>query len=383
MTSAQRPSLLVIALPIVAIVLFALTVGATIGIAGSTLGYDFHAYEGAARRLLDGDRMYDPAIDVAGGFAIYLYPPPFALAIVPLAIVGGQAAVGIWIGLMTAAFLAGVALLPVTRNVRWLVLLLGALDWPVVYSIKLGQVGPLLLLLFAIGWRVVGTPTRPCPPGGRIALGTAIALGAIVKVQPALLLGWAALIGRWRVIAVAVAVGIVAALIATAVAGTQPWFDYPALLGRVSSPLTTPHNFTPGAIAYQAGVPEGIAAGIQWASVAAALVAVVIAARTRTAEASYLVAVVASQLISPLLWDHYAMLLLLPVAWLLERRQWWAVLIPLATSIVVVGIVPSAIYPVVFGASLLAPIVVGGRGSPVTPADDAATDPAMTLDSAL
>ena len=34
---------------------------------------------------------------------------------------------------------------------------------------------------------------------------------------------------------------------------------------------------------------------------------------------SYLVAVVASQLLSPILWDHYAMLLLLPVAWLLDR----------------------------------------------------------------
>ncbi len=98
-----RPNLLVVALPIVAIVLFVLTVGAIIWSAGSTLGYDFHAYEVAARRLLDGQRMYDPAIDVAGGFAIYLYPPPFALAIVPLAIVGGQAAVGIWTGLMVVA----------------------------------------------------------------------------------------------------------------------------------------------------------------------------------------------------------------------------------------------------------------------------------------
>ena len=42
--------------------------------------------------------------------------------------------------------------------------------------------------------------------------------------------------------------------------------------------------------------------------------------RLATAEASYLVAVVASQLLSPVLWDHYALLLLLPVAWLLAAR---------------------------------------------------------------
>ena len=34
---------------------------------------------------------------------------------------------------------------------------------------------------------------------------------------------------------------------------------------------------------------------------------------------SYLVAVIASQLLSPILWDHYALLLLLPVAWLVDR----------------------------------------------------------------
>ena len=377
-----RSKLLATALSVVAIVVLILTVTGIIWSAGSTLGYDFQAYAGAARRLLDGQRLSDPAIDVAGGFGIYLYPPPFALAIVPLALISGQAAIAIWTGLTVLSFLGAVALMPVSRTVRWSILLLGALDWPVLYSIKLGQVGPLLLLLFAIGWRVLDTPTRPCPPGGRIILGAAIALGAIVKVQPALLLGWAALTGRWRSVAVAVGIGIAAALISIVVSGTQPWFDYPALLGRVSTPLTTPHNFAPGAIAYQAGVPEGLAAAIQWASVAATLVAVVVASRTRTAEASYLVTVVACQLISPLLWDHYALLLLLPVAWLLERRQWWAVAIPLATSVVVVGIVPSAVYPVVFAVGLLAPLVIS-RELPAPESHAPATERSMTLDSAL
>ena len=345
---------LLAALPILAVVVLVLTVGATIWAAGSTLGYDFHAYEGAARRLLDGQRLYDPAVDVAGGFAIYLYPPPFALAIVPLAIVGGGAAVAIWTGLMVLAFVGGVALLPVARNLRWLVLLLGALDWPVVYSIKLGQVGPILFLLFAIGWRWLDRPGR---------LGTAIGLGTIVKVQPGLLLAWAALTGRWRAIVVAIIVLAGAAILATVVAGVQPWLDYPSLLGRVASPLTTPHNFTPGALAFQAGASVELAGGVQLLATASALIAAVVATRLAPADASYLVAVVASQLISPLLWDHYAMLLLLPVAWLLARRQWWAVLIPLATAIPLVGVVPAAIYLVVFAVCLVAPIVVGAAST--------------------
>jgi hypothetical protein len=355
------------ALPVVAIVLLALCVGAIVWSAGSTLGYDFHAYEGAARRLLDGDRLYDPAVDVAGGFAIYLYPPPFALAIVPLAAIGGQAAVWIWTGLLVAAFVAGVALLPVRPTVRWIVLLLGALDWPFLYSIKLGQVGPILFLLFAIGWRALDRPGHPCGPGDRVILGGSIGLGALVKVQPGLLIGWAVLTARWRVALVAVAVILAGAALATLITGTQPWLDYPALLGRVSSPITTPHNFTPGAIAWQAGASTDLAGLIQAVATIGALVAVVVAARAATAEASYLVAVVASQLISPLLWDHYAMLLLLPVAWLLERGHAWAIAVPLATSILLIGLAPAVVYPIAFAVCLLAPIVVGRRGGP---ADD-------------
>ncbi len=48
---------------------------------------------------------------------------------------------------------SGVALMPVAPTVRWLTLLLAGLSWPFAYAFKLGQVGPLLFLLFAIGWR--------------------------------------------------------------------------------------------------------------------------------------------------------------------------------------------------------------------------------------
>jgi hypothetical protein len=370
------------ALPVLASVAFVLAATAIIWSAGSTLGYDFQAYAHAARRLLDGQPLYDPAVDVAGGFAIYLYPPPFAVAIVPLALVGGAAAVWAWTGMTILAFLAGVALLPVRPTVRWAILLLGALDWPVLYSIKLGQVGPLLFLLFAIGWRVIDTPARPCPPRGRLVLGGVIAIGTLIKVQPGLLVAWAALTARWRTVAAAIAVLVGIAVAATIVTGLGPWFDYPSLLGRVSSPLTTPHNFTPGAIAYQAGLAEGSAAIVEWVAVAVALVAVVVAARTRSAEASYLVAVVVSQLISPLLWDHYAMLLLLPVAWLLERRQWWAIAIPVATSVVLVGVAPAAIYPIVFVASLIGLFLADGREPKPAAAGPGAPERLLTLDSA-
>ena len=118
---------------------------------------------------------------------------------------------------------------------------------------------------------------------------------------------------------------------------------------------------TPGAVAYQAGLSTEVATAIQIVSDVLAVVVVVVAARRATAEASFLVAVVASQLLSPVLWNHYAMLLLLPVAYLLSAGRWWALAIPLVTATPLIAITPVAAYPIAFWATLLAVLVVGVR----------------------
>ena len=86
------------------------------------------------------------------------------------------------------------------------------------------------------------------------------------------------------------------------------------------------------------------------------------AVRWCTDESSYLVAVIASQLVSPILWDHYAMLLLLPVAYLLAAGRWWALVIPLVSAWPLVGLTPAFVYPVAFWVTLLATLLVG-RGA--------------------
>ena len=77
------------------------------------------------------------------------------------------------------------------------------------------------------------------------------------------------------------------------------------------------------------------------------------------AASSFMVAVIASQLLSPILWDHYALLLLLPVAWLMDRGYPWAAVFVLATPVLVVGQLPPWIYPAAFWATLVAVMVVG------------------------
>jgi Glycosyltransferase family 87 len=348
----ETPRLARTALPIVAILAFVVVVGATVAVAGDTLGFDFLAYHQAAMRLLAGGPVYDLSFEASGGFGLFYYPPTFVPFILPLGLLSATTAVWLWTALLIVTFLIGVAVMPVSTTVRWWIVLLAGLSWPFVYAVKLGQVGPLLFACFAVGWRWLDDPLR---------LGLSGALGAAIKLQPGLILVWALLTGRYRAVVAGVVALVVLSAVATLLAGVGSWADFITLVRRVSDPITTAHNFTPGAIAYQLGLGADVASVIQLASTILVLVLVVVAARRAASEASYLVAIIASQLLSPILWDHYALLLLLPVAYLLAAGRWWALVIPLATAFPLVGITPAIVYPLVFWLTLVAVLVVGVR----------------------
>jgi alpha-1,2-mannosyltransferase len=339
-------------LPGFALASLALGLALTLGVAGDTFGYDFLAYHAAASRVLAGQPAYDLSFEAAGGFGLFYYPPTFVPLVLPFGLLGPGPATWAWTALLVGAVLAGTAALPVGGLVRWLVVLLAGLSWPFLYAVKLGQVGPLLYLLMAIGWRWLDRGA---------AVGITGALGAAIKVQPGLILAWAVLARRWGAVAAAVVALVLLAALATAVAGARSWPDFLELVARVSDPIATPKNFTPGAVAHQLGVPRDAAAAIQLGSMALAAIAVVITALRIGPVPSYLVAVIASQLLSPILWDHYAILLLLPVAWLVDRGARWAVLVPLATSLPLVGAIPPITYPAAFWVTLAA-VAWAGRG---------------------
>ena len=326
MTAAEsparaRPRLAELLVPAGSVSLLVLMLGLVLASAGKTLGYDYTCYEGAARHLLDGQPIYDNAFSISVGTCpgTYTYPPAFAVALVPWLLFGGAAA-GLWCVAMAACFVAGAALLPVRRDVRWLVVIVAALDWPLLYAVKLGQVEPLLFLGFAAAWRWMDRPG---------VVGGVAALGALVKVQPGLLGVWALTTRRYRAVEVAVVVGVVAATAATLLTGFTAWATYVDLLRGLGGTLTVAHNFAPGVVAHLAGASDGMATAVQLASVAVAAAAALAAWRWSSPVASLQVTIVVSQLLSAPLRDHYAVLLLLPVAWLVGRGHRWAALIPL------------------------------------------------------
>jgi alpha-1,2-mannosyltransferase len=345
-------------LPVVAVVTFTLAVAATVAVAGDTLGYDFRAYYAAATRVLEGQATYDAAFDLAGAFGLFFYPPTFLPFALPFALLPEQSAIALWTALMLTCFLSSLLVMPVAPRTRFWILLVAGLSWPVVYNIKLGQVGPLLLLLFAVAWRGLDRPW---------VFGIASAFGAAVKVQPGILLGWAALQRRWHA-AIAVIVSlIVLATIATFIVGPDAWSEFWSILTRVSDPVRTPQNATIGAIAWQLGAPLELAATLQVVS-AVIVVAVFLAACVLLpAEPSFMVAVIATQLLSPILWDHYAIILLLPTAWLLERGRLGALAIPLSTTWLLAGGTPTIVYPTVYAVTIAAIVWVVVRDRRVSP----------------
>ena len=141
-----------------------------LAVAGDTLGFDFLAYHQAIVRLLDGQPLYDMSLHADRRVRALLLPADVrAAAPAVRACCRRRPRSASGSALSIAAFLVGVAILPVSRTVRWWIVLLAGLSFPFVYAIKLGQVGPVLFLLMAIGWRWLDDPIR---------LGASGALGA-------------------------------------------------------------------------------------------------------------------------------------------------------------------------------------------------------------
>ena len=245
------------ALPIVAILVFVVVVGASVYAAGDTLGFDFLAYHQAAVRLLNGQPLYDMSFQTTGGFGLFYYPPTFAPLILPFGLLSATTAVWAWTAILIGSFAVGVAVLPVSRTVRWWIVLLAGLSWPFAYAVKLGQVGPILFLLFAIGWRWLDDPIR---------LGASAALGTAIKLQPGILFVWAdphPTVGGGR--GRGGRAGGPRRRRDARSPGPAPGRISRRSSGRSATRSRPPHNFTPGAVAYQLGLSAELASLIQLA----------------------------------------------------------------------------------------------------------------------
>ncbi|HUQ77858.1 MAG TPA: glycosyltransferase 87 family protein [Patescibacteria group bacterium] len=349
-THDRRTFILVAAIVavVVAVALFYIALGLLT--ASTTLGCDYSSYSGAARRFLDGQPIYLPGPARTGACPLFPYPPPFVLIVLPFVLVG-SAGMWLWIGTAIAAFALGTAILPVAKWIRLAIFLLGAIGWPLIFGVRIGQVVPLLYLLFALGWRCVDRPG---------ILGATSAIGAMIKVQPGLAILWMVAARRWRALAAAVATAAALAVAAAAI-GLADWPEFIRTIVHISSAIDVPANLSVGATAFRLGLSFEAASIAQVANSIAVVGITVYAGLRLPAAPGFLIAATASQILSPIVWSHYALILLLPVAWLVHERQKWALLIPVIHAWMLISTVPEWSYPLSFYVILGAVVIVGRR----------------------
>jgi hypothetical protein len=263
-----------------------------------------------------------------------------------------------WIGASVCMVGVAVALMPVPGVIRLVTLAIAGTSWPLLFAIKVGAAGPLLMLVFAAAWRWVDRPA---------ASGPVVAVGALAKLQPALLLPWMVLSGRWRAYIVSAAIGGAVVLLGFLL-DARSWLDFFTTVRTLSgTALEVPANVAPASLALRLlDLPPATAQLVGVIHTVAVLGLVAISARRSAGDASLLVAAVASQLVAPVVWDHYALIVFLPMAWLLHRQHYWAALLGIALNAMLILWIPSIAFVAVMDVLMVAVAVVGLRRGVIT-----------------
>lgn len=274
---------------------------------GSEYGIDFRgATWQAARTLLAGHSPYAPASSAAllhlgNGFVnsplLGELGVPFAPLPFPVAIVAFDA----------VCVLALSAALWVLEVRDWRVYALSLCCFPFVSSLVLGQPDPLLALLAAIAWRY-----RDSWPG-------ALAVGALIasKFLPWPLVVWLLVTRRFRQAAIAIASVPVLLIAGWAGIRFNGLTGYARLVAADARAFETRSHSLLAAFAHTGlSLPFATLLGTATAVAIAAAVVVV----SRRSDLGWFTAALALSLLSgPILWQHYLVLLLVPLV--AQRRR--------------------------------------------------------------
>ncbi|HEX5466885.1 MAG TPA: glycosyltransferase 87 family protein [Candidatus Limnocylindrales bacterium] len=353
----DRTLVLSLALAAAGVLLTVLAVPILVGSRG--WAFDFKPYLGAAQRISDGASPY-LAINLAGpytqGDQYYGYAPVFATLLVPLTNLGLDGAALVWLAFNLLFTALGCALLPVRTTVRLATFGVTTLSLAFLSDINLGSVNALLLCALVVAWR------RPQGLAG----GLALALSLSIRPYLATVLAGRALWRAWRSIAWTVLGGIVLIVLTAVVTGPGAFVDFLRVLGNVRF-AGAPHNGALVGVADAFGLAGPVLTVVTVVAIVIALAAIVVAWRIGDPDLTFAVAVGASLLASPVIWDHYLMLLAIPAAFLAERGRWWALALPLLAWL------PFEAYPLVALAGAWAPLAAAQRAG-----GSAAGEPGLT-----
>ena len=301
-------------------------------------GIDYVSYWAAARLALEGraaaayDNVIHSAVELtvstlSEGLQPFPYPPPFLLILLPFGLLPFPVSLAAWVAATGALFYVAF------RRIA---------PWPFTFALPaahmnvlIGQNGLLTSAIFVIGAALLETQ----PLLGGAILGT-----LVVKPQLALLLPVAVIASRnWKAMAGAVLSSSALLVLALAVFGPatyQAFFAFlPGQSERVAYGVPLVKLASVGAFAGFFGAPVSVALAIQAVAALAAATATWIAWSRKLSTRIPIVAA-ATMLVPPYLFTYDALLLLVPLGWLIRAGRapglvaliWLFCLLPLATS---------------------------------------------------
>jgi len=262
-------------------------------------GGDFAIFRRAGRAVLDGHSPYvHPTLKLLAANDRFVYPTPFALPFLPFTLSSEEAAALAFLVLSAAAVLGSVWLLGVRD---WRCYGASLLGLPVFGALGVGSIGPFLLLLCALGWRL----------RDRTLVGVPLALAAAAKLFLWPLLVWLLVTRRFRAFAAALAtIGATLALWATIDADGMR--RYPQTV-RLLNDVQRWKSYSVQSLFISLHVSASTSELVAGAAAVAAVSAMVLL-RRRGDRVTFAAAVVSALLATPILWTHYLVLLIVPIA---------------------------------------------------------------------
>jgi hypothetical protein len=279
-------------------------------------GGDFAIFRRAGRAVLHGHSPYvQPTLKLLAANDRFVYPTPFALPFIPFAVVPEKAAVVVFLIMSIGAVLGSLWLLGVRD---WRCYGASLLGLPVFGALGVGSIGPLLLLLCAVGWRF----------RNRTVAGVPLALAAAAKLFLWPLLVWLLVTRRFRAFAASlVTLAAMLALWASIdAAGLRRYPDTVRLLNEVQRWK----SYSVQSLFMSLHLPATPSELLAGAAVVAAVAALVLL-RHCGDDVTFAAAVLTALIATPILWNHYLVLLLVPIAlarprlsplWLLPLVLW-------------------------------------------------------------
>lgn len=283
--------------------------------------FDFRQFWQGANDVVNGVSPYPSAallatagdhLDPEGIREVFRFPYPAgaAVALAPFGLLGFDAAAAVWSALLIVSLLTAIWIVGVRD---WRVLAIVVSSSPAISSVRLGTFTPVLVLLMAVAWR---WRDRRWIAGGSLAL----AISLKIFLWP--LVFWLAATRRYA--AAAIAAGLSAALTfgAWAAIGFDGLADYPDLVRRLTEVVAT-RSLSLVALGLEAGLPRGVADTLPWVVGLGLLAGVVVLARRADGDrVAFSFAVVSAIALAPIVWLHYFVLLVVPVAIFRPKLAW-------------------------------------------------------------